>query len=157
MAGASPSPVQLTFVGDGPDRQRLERAFAGTSTCFAGLLRDDALAAAYAAADVLVFPSVTETVGLVLIEAMAADLPVVAANTSAVRNTTEGYARAVLVPVDATPQIWLDGIMAALATPPFWASNSDASPGTWQQATDILLGHYISTIGAVTKRSGFLW
>jgi glycosyltransferase involved in cell wall biosynthesis len=152
MAGMAPSPVRLTFVGDGPDRQRLERAFAGTSTTFAGLLPDGALAAAYAAADVLLFPSVPETVGLVLIEAMAADLPVVAVDTSAVRNTTDGYARSVFVPVDATPQAWLAGILAALATQPstmsFSASKSDASSRSWQQATDILLSHYVSTIGA---------
>ena len=158
MTGTAPSPVHLTFVGDGPDRQRLERAFAGTSTSFAGLLRDEALAAAYAAADVLLFPSVTETVGLVLIEAMAADLPVVAVDTSAVRNTTDGYGRSVLVPVNATPQAWLEGILAALATQPsttsFSASSSDAPSGSWQQATDVLLGHYVSTIGAVTERSG---
>jgi glycosyltransferase involved in cell wall biosynthesis len=160
MTGTAPSPVRLTFVGDGPDRQRLERAFAGTSTFFAGLLLDEALAAAYAAADVLLFPSVTETVGLVLIEAMAADLPIVAVDTSAVRNTTDGYGRSVLVPVNATPQAWLDGILAALATQPntmsFSALNSDASSGSWQQATDILLGHYVSTIGAVTERPGSL-
>ena len=100
----------------------------------------------------LLFPSVTETVGLVLIEAMAADLPVVAVDTSAVRNTTDGYARSVFVPVDATPQAWLAGILAALATQPstmsFSASKSDASSRSWQQATDILLGHYVSTIGA---------
>jgi glycosyltransferase involved in cell wall biosynthesis len=152
MAGTAPSPIRLTFVGDGPDRQRLERAFAGTSTTFAGLLPDGALAAAYAAADVLLFPSVPETVGLVLIEAMAADLPVVAVDTSAVRNTTDGYARSVFVPVDATPQAWLAGILAALATQPstmsFSASKSDASSRSWQQATDILLSHYVSTIGA---------
>jgi glycosyltransferase involved in cell wall biosynthesis len=160
MTGTAPSPVRLTFVGDGPDRQRLERAFAGTSTSFAGLLLDEALAAAYAAADVLLFPSVTETVGLVLIEAMAADLPVVAVDTSAARNTMCGYGRSVLVPVNATPQAWLDGILAALATQPsttsYSASNSDASSGSWQQATDILLGHYVSTIGGVTERSGSL-
>ena len=160
MTGTAPSPVRLTFVGDGPDRQRLERAFAGTSTFFAGLLLDEALAAAYAAADVLLFPSVTETVGLVLLEAMAADLPVVAVDTSAARNTMCGYGRSVLVPVKATPQAWLDGILAALATQPsttsFPPSNSDASSGSWQRATDILLGHYVSTIGGVTERSGSL-
>ena len=108
----------------------------------------------------LLFPSVTETVGLVLIEAMAADLPIVAVDTSAVRNTTDGYGRSVLFPVHATPQAWLDGILAALATQPntmsFSALNSDASSGSWQQATDILLGHYVSTIGAVTERPGSL-
>ena len=151
ITGTSPSPIHLTFVGDGPDRRRLERAFAGTSTSFAGLLPDGALATAYADADVLLFPSMTETVGLVLIEAMAADLPVVAVDTPAVRNTTDGYARSVFVPVDATPQAWLDGILAALATQPstmsFSASKSDASSRSWQHATDILLGHYVSTIG----------
>jgi len=99
---------------------------------------------------------VTETVGLVLIEAMAADLPVVAVDTSAIRNTTDGYGRLVLLPVDATPKAWRDGILTALATEPsttsFW--NSDAWSRTWQQATDILLGHYVSTIGAVTDRLG---
>jgi glycosyltransferase involved in cell wall biosynthesis len=160
MTGTAPSRVDLTFVGDGPDRRRLGRAFAGACTFFAGLLRDEALAAAYAAADVLLFPSVTETVGLVLIEAMAADLPVVAVDTSAVRHTTDGYGLSVLVPVNATPQAWLDGILAALATQPRTVScsalNSDASSGSWQQATDILLGHYVSTIGADTERSGSL-
>jgi hypothetical protein len=62
----------------------------------------------------------------------------------------------VFLAVVATPQEWLDGILIALATQPsttsFW--NSDASSGTWQQATDILLGHYLSTIGAVSERSG---
>jgi glycosyltransferase involved in cell wall biosynthesis len=75
MRGTAPWPVRLTFVGDGPDRQRLERAFAGTSTFFAGLLLDEALAAAYAAADVLLFPSVAEIVGRVLSEAMARTCP----------------------------------------------------------------------------------
>ena len=160
MTGTAPSPVRLTFVGDGPERQRLERGFAGTSTVFAGQLLGEALAAAYAAADVLLFPSVTETVGLVLIEAMAADLPVVAVDTLAVRNTMDGYGRSVLVPVNATPQAWLDGILAALvtqpSTTPFSALNADASSGSWQRATDILLGHYVSTVETVTERSGSL-
>ena len=157
MTGTAPSPVHLTFVGDGPDRRRLERAFAGTSTSFAGLLRDEALAAAYAAADVLLFPSVTETVGLVLIEAMAAALPVVAVDTPAVptrRTVTDDRCsfRSMRPPSLAR---WHP---AALATQPsttsFSASSSDASSGSWQQATDVLLGHYVSTIGAVTERSG---
>jgi hypothetical protein len=84
----------------------------------------------------------------------------VAMDTSAARNTMDGYGRSVLVPVNATPQAWLDGILAALATQPsttsFSASNSDASSGTWQQATEILLGRYVSTIGGVTERSGSL-
>jgi len=46
--------------------------------CFLGSLQGEALAAVYAAADVFVFPSRTDTFGLVLLEALASGLPVAA-------------------------------------------------------------------------------
>ena len=70
---------RLTLVGDGPHRQQLEKTFAGTATRFVGYLRGEELAGAYASADAFLFPSSTETLGLVLLEAMAAGCPVVAA------------------------------------------------------------------------------
>lgn len=71
--------VRLALVGDGPHRRKLEEHFGGTSTNFAGYLKGMELAAAFASADVLFLPSRTETLGLVLLEAMAAGCPVVAA------------------------------------------------------------------------------
>jgi glycosyltransferase involved in cell wall biosynthesis len=71
--------LRLALVGDGPHREKLEAHFAGTPTYFAGYLRGDELAAAYACADVFFMPSRTETLGLVVLEAMAAGTPVVAA------------------------------------------------------------------------------
>lgn len=73
--------VTLAVVGDGPDRERLEQVFAGTGTVFTGFLGGEELAAAFASADAFVFPSVTETLGLVILEAMASGLPVVAARS----------------------------------------------------------------------------
>lgn len=70
--------ARLAIVGDGPSRSSLERLFAGTPTTFAGYLRGDDLAAAYASADIFVFPSPNETLGNVVLEAMASALPVVA-------------------------------------------------------------------------------
>ena len=67
-------------MGDGPHRQQLERVFEGTATTFVGYLSGDALASAYASGDAFLFPSSTETLGLVLLEAMAAGCPVVGAN-----------------------------------------------------------------------------
>ena len=72
--------ARLTLVGDGPHRQQLERLFEGTATTFVGYLAGDELASAYASGDAFVFPSSTETLGLVLLEAMAAGCPVVGAN-----------------------------------------------------------------------------
>ncbi len=71
--------LRLALVGDGPHRPKLEEHFAGTPTYFAGILKGPELAAAFASSDVLFLPSRTETLGLVLLEAMAAGCPVVAA------------------------------------------------------------------------------
>jgi glycosyltransferase involved in cell wall biosynthesis len=71
--------LRLALVGDGPHREKLQQYFAGTPTYFAGYLKGADLAAAYASADVFFMPSRTETLGLVVLEAMAAGTPVVAA------------------------------------------------------------------------------
>ncbi len=83
--------TRLVLVGDGPARPALERAFAGLPVTFMGYLRDQRLSQAYASADIFVFPSRLETYGLVVIEAMAAGLPVVAARVGGVSDiVTEG-------------------------------------------------------------------
>lgn len=71
----------LAIVGDGPYRKELEKHFAGTNVVFTGLLHGEDLAKAYASSDVFVFPSTTETLGLVITEAMASGLPLVAAKS----------------------------------------------------------------------------
>jgi glycosyltransferase involved in cell wall biosynthesis len=75
---ACPS-ARLAVVGDGPTRPELERTLRGLPVQFTGYLYGEALAAAYASADLFVFPSDTETFGNVALEAMASGLPVVAA------------------------------------------------------------------------------
>jgi len=75
---------RLALVGDGPNRLALEAHFRGTPTNFVGYLRGKDLATAYASADAFIFPSRTETLGLVLLEAMAAGTPVVAARSGGI-------------------------------------------------------------------------
>ncbi len=70
------TPGTKVVVGDGPARAELEARFPEAR--FLGTLVGDALAAAYAHADLFVFPSRTDTFGLVLVEAMASGLPVAA-------------------------------------------------------------------------------
>jgi len=76
--------ARLALVGDGPHRQNLEKHFAGTNTYFVGYLKGKELGSAFASADAFIFPSRTETLGLVLLEAMAAGCPVVAANSGGI-------------------------------------------------------------------------
>lgn len=63
-------------IGDGPQREELESRYPKAR--FLGYQRGDVLARFLAAADVLVFPSVTDTFGLVLLEALACGVPVAA-------------------------------------------------------------------------------
>jgi len=68
----------LAIVGDGPQRPELERCFAGKPANFIGYLKGEELAAAYASADAFVYASETETMGNVVLEAMASGCAVVA-------------------------------------------------------------------------------
>lgn len=71
--------ARLVVAGAGPEEKRL-RATAPPGTVFLGFLeRDAALPALYASADAFAFASTTETLGLVVLEAMASGLSVIAA------------------------------------------------------------------------------
>ena len=69
-------PGTKVVVGDGPARAELEKRYPEAK--FLGARHGEALAEAYAAADVFVFPSHTDTFGLVLLEALASGVPVAA-------------------------------------------------------------------------------
>jgi glycosyltransferase involved in cell wall biosynthesis len=69
-------PGSVVVVGDGPARAALERRYPHAH--FLGALYGEALARVYASADVFVFPSRTDTFGIVMIEALASGLPVAA-------------------------------------------------------------------------------
>jgi glycosyltransferase involved in cell wall biosynthesis len=69
-------PGTKVVVGDGPARAALQRKYPGA--VFLGALHGETLSDAYAAADVFVFPSRTDTFGLVLLEALASGVPVAA-------------------------------------------------------------------------------
>src|SRR5450755_4940338 len=69
-------PGTKVIVGDGPARAALQRNYP--QAVFLGARQGEALAEAYSAADVFVFPSKTDTFGLVLLEALASGLPVAA-------------------------------------------------------------------------------
>ncbi|MEI7805643.1 MAG: glycosyltransferase family 1 protein [Hyphomicrobiales bacterium] len=67
-------PGTKIVVGDGPARNALAQKYP--DAVFLGAMQGEALAAIYSAADVFVFPSRTDTFGLVLLEALASGVPV---------------------------------------------------------------------------------
>jgi len=75
--------IRVVVVGDGPRRASLERSNPGFQ--FAGMRVGEDLAAHYASADLFLFPSVTETFGNVVLEAMASGLAVLAYDDAAAR------------------------------------------------------------------------
>jgi glycosyltransferase involved in cell wall biosynthesis len=69
-------PGTKVVIGDGPARPALERAYPAAK--FLGQRTGEPLVEAYAASDVFVFPSRTDTFGLVVLEALACGTPVAA-------------------------------------------------------------------------------
>ena len=96
-------PVRLVIAGDGPERAALEARAAEFGVAdritFLGAVERQRLPDLYASADAFVFPSVTETQGLVLVEALAAGTLVIAADAPPIREVLDGAGR--LVPPQA--------------------------------------------------------
>ena len=89
--------VHLAIVGDGPHRSalvaRARRRGLTARITFAGRIAPAAMPELYVAADALLFTSLTDTQGLVLLEAMAAGLPIVAVDSAVAREVAGPYAR----------------------------------------------------------------
>jgi len=83
--------IELVITGDGPLREQLE-ADSPANVTFTGYLSGEELSQIYATADIFTFPSVTETYGNVVLEAMASGLPVVGILKGGVKeNLVDGY------------------------------------------------------------------
>ncbi|MEI6615396.1 MAG: glycosyltransferase family 1 protein [Cyanobium sp. ELA507] len=138
--------ARLALVGDGPHRQQLERLFEGTATTFVGYLAGSELASAYASGDAFVFPSSTETLGLVLLEAMAAGCPVVGANRGGIPDiVSDGINGCLYDPdqpaslVTAVQRLLGDGVTRAQLRQ---AARLEAERWGWAGATAQLQGYY---------------
>jgi sulfoquinovosyltransferase len=78
------SEARLVFVGDGPYKPTLEKLFEGKNVHFTGMLSGEELSQAYASGDIFITPSESETLGFVVLEAMASGVPVVCARAGGI-------------------------------------------------------------------------
>lgn len=144
----------LAIVGDGPHRENLERHFEGTHTVFTGFMHGKELAEAYAAADVFVFPSTTETLGLVIGEAMASGLPLVAAKSGPTCEQIEDGRTGLLYDpekegdfTDTVRRFEDDTLRKRLAT----NARNDIADFGWTEVAKQLLGWYRQVAGAIDE------
>jgi glycosyltransferase involved in cell wall biosynthesis len=93
-------PGTKVVVGDGPQREELAARYP--EVVFAGARFGDELARYFAGADVFVFPSLTDTFGLVLLEAMASGAPVAAFSAPGPVDIIPGSGAGVVAPDQST-------------------------------------------------------
>jgi glycosyltransferase involved in cell wall biosynthesis len=119
-------------VGDGPAREELQRRFPAAR--FTGYKFGEELAALMGAADVFVFPSLTDTFGIVMLEAMACGLPVAAYPvTGPIDVVTQGVTGV----LDKDLRV---AALAALELDPA-ACRAEALKRSWARATEQFLGN----------------
>jgi glycosyltransferase involved in cell wall biosynthesis len=150
--------ARLALVGDGPYRQELEKHFANTSTCFAGYMVGQELASAFASADAFIFPSRTETLGLVLLEAMAAGCPVVAARSGGIPDIVqEGVNGYLFDPTDDQGAIAATQRLLSNQTERETLRQNarrEAERWSWTAATSQLQNYYQAVISAYSVTLG---
>jgi glycosyltransferase involved in cell wall biosynthesis len=141
--------LRLVIAGDGPDAPAL-RDRLHTRATWLGWLEGDALAAAYANADIFCFASTTDTFGQVVLEAQASGLAVLAADAGGPRDLITSEVNGLLRP--PTPEAFA-GALVALAASPGWraelgrAGVDSAAQRTWAQALARLGSGYEVALG----------
>jgi glycosyltransferase involved in cell wall biosynthesis len=137
-------PGTKVVVGDGPARADLARRFR--DAVFLGTKRGVELAAIYAGADVFVFPSRTDTYGLVLMEALASGLPIAGFPVAATRDV-----------VGAQPVAALDEDLRAACLGALAISRATcrqyAETVTWEASARSFLGNLVSARNFVSEPS----
>jgi len=148
LLAAEPSRLRFVVIGDGPAEDRL-RTEAPAGVVFLGRREGAALAAAYASADVFLFPSTTETFGNVVLEAMASGLAVVSHHEGP---TTEFAHAGTALPVDVqSPAAISAAIRTLLDDAPrrarlAAAGRAEALCRGWPQVWESLFGDYASAL-----------
>lgn len=100
--------AQLVIVGDGPCREQLQRTLP--DAVFTGFRHGSELAALYASSHLFVFPSTTDTLGQVVMEAQASGLPVLVSNLGGPRDVVGHDRTGLVLPADNLPA-WLDALV----------------------------------------------
>jgi glycosyltransferase involved in cell wall biosynthesis/predicted metal-dependent phosphoesterase TrpH len=145
--------LPLLLAGGGPEEAEM-RARLGEHATFLGWLEGEALARAYASADVFLFCSTTDTYGQVVLEAGASGVPVVAVAEGGPASLVENRHTGMLCQADADH---IAGTVLQLAASPLLRRHLGASAvrasraRSWNRAMEQLAGGYRRVLGVESR------
>lgn len=139
--------ARLGIVGGGPHLQKLQESFDPSFTTFTGYLSGEELASAFASGDVFVFPSATETLGLVALESFASAVPVVGTNAGGIPFVIDEGKSGHLIPADGSDEDWARAVIDLLQDPARRekmgaAARQEAEKYSWRESTEALVHAY---------------
>jgi len=152
LAAVENPKLRTLVVGEGPERARFEFRLPGGF--FVGHLSGEGLARAYASADILFNPSITETAGNVTLEAMAAGLCCVAAGGPGTRSYVRDGETGLLLPPEAAAEDYAEKLLQLTGNAELRARMGAAgrartlSEHRWPVTLDEVIAHYREAIRA---------
>ena len=120
------TPAELIIIGDGPYRPEMEEALTGANARFLGFRYNEELSRLYASADAFLFPSTTDTLGQVVMEAQAAGLPVLVTDQGGPKEVVEHNRTGFVLPA-TDPHAWTEHIIKLATDAALRASMSAAA------------------------------
>ncbi|MDP9175320.1 MAG: glycosyltransferase [Planctomycetota bacterium] len=109
--------VVLVIAGDGPYQPAMKQAAGTLPVHFLGYQNDEPLSALYASSDLFVFPSTTDTLGQVVLEAQASGLPVLVSNQGGPKEVMDDQITGLVLSVEKA-SVWANAIDALLSDTP---------------------------------------
>lgn len=169
LAAAAEPSLHLVIVGDGPYKPAMQAELAGLNATFLGFRHGAELSTLYASSDLFLFPSATDTLGQVVMEAQSSGLPVIVTDQggpSEVVNHRPGAEQSgIVLPAD-DPQRWAGEIVRLARDPVLRASFGAAGHRKvqgmsirhsfehfWQVHQDVLDAHLADAAPAPADRS----
>lgn len=145
--------ARLALVGSGPHREQLQKILDPAWTEFIGYLSGVELAEAFASGDAFVFPSLTETLGLVALESMASGVSVVGAAAGGIPFVIDDGETGFLIDPTAGDDAWAEALAVLLNHPDIRArmgeaARAEAERYSWREATNALVEVYQQAITA---------
>lgn len=105
--------AELVVVGDGPYRPVMQEALEGRGVSFLGFRHGDELSSIYATSDMFVFPSVTDTLGQVVMESQASGMPVLVTDQGGPKEVVDHGRTGYVIPAE-DHAAWADTIVGLI-------------------------------------------